>query len=143
MHSIEEAYDLLRKTENGVVTPHAYGNPFAYLKTMRPEFSNAMDTIIRFWEEFSNSNIRQLYNYIKHKGKPLYQEVEEISAGKVWEILIGKEEYPSDIRDVQKIISVDQGIQELINFDNNTLFPYIEELLDELKEAVKPSPMAY
>lgn len=32
MHPIEEAYDLLRKTENGVATPHAEGNPFAYLK---------------------------------------------------------------------------------------------------------------
>ena len=30
MHPIEEAYDLLRKTENGVSTPHAQGNPFDY-----------------------------------------------------------------------------------------------------------------
>ena len=43
MHPIEEAYDLLRKTENGVSTPHAEGNPFAYLKKMVPEFSPAVD----------------------------------------------------------------------------------------------------
>ena len=58
-------------------------------------------------------------------------------------ILIGNEEYPSDIRDVQKMISVDAGLKELIDFDNNMLFPYIEKLLGQLKTAVEPSPMAF
>lgn len=69
MHPIEEAYELLRKTENGVSTPHAEGNPFNYLKVMRPEFSDAVDTIVDFWKVFSNSSIRNLYNFVKHKGK--------------------------------------------------------------------------
>lgn len=143
MHPIEEAYELLRKTENGVSTPHAEGNPFNYLKVMRPEFTGAMDIIIEFWKVFSNSQIRNLYNFIKHKGKPLYKEVEDFRGGKVMSIHIGNKEYPSDIRDVQKIISVDEGIQELIKFDNEYLYPYIEKLLGELKMAVDPSPMAY
>lgn len=143
MHPIEEAYELLRKTENGVSTPHAEGNPFNYLKVMRPEFSDAVDTIIEFWKSFSNSPIRNLYNFIKHKGKPLYEEVEEPCGGKVMFIHIGNEEYPSDIRDVQKVISVDRGLQELIKFDNNILFPYVKKLLEQLKIAVDPSPMAF
>lgn len=136
MHSIEEAYELLRKTENGVSTPHAEGNPFNYLKVMRPEFSDAVDTIIELWKVFSNSSIRNLYNYVKHKGKPLYEEVEKPRGGKIMAILIGNEEYPSDIRDVQKMISVEQGLKELIDFDNNMLFPYVEKLLNQLKAAV-------
>lgn len=58
-------------------------------------------------------------------------------------ILIGNEEYPSDIRDVQKMISVEDGLKELIDFDNNMLFPYIEKLLCQLKIAIEPSPMAF
>lgn len=143
MHPIEEAYDLLRKTENGISTPHAEGNPFNYLKTMCPEFSNAVDTVIEFWKTFSNSSIRNLYNYIKHKGKPLYEEVEKYRGGKVMSILIKNDEYPTDIRDVQKIISVNNGLQELIRFDNNILFPYIVRLLEQLKKAVEPTPMAF
>ncbi len=143
MHPIEEAYELLRKTENGVSTPHAEGNPFNYLKVMRPEFSDAVDTIVDFWKVFSNSSIRNLYNFVKHKGKPLYEEVENLRGGKVMSILIGNEEYPSDIRDVQKMISVESGLKELIDFDNNMLFPYIEKLLGQLKIAVEPSPMAF
>lgn len=143
MHPIEEAYDLLRKTENGVSTPHAEGNPFNYLKVMRPEFSDAVDTVVEFWKTFSNTSIRNLYNFIKHRGKPLYKEVEKSRGGKVMSILIGNEKYPSDIRDVQKMISVDGGLQELVEFDNDILFPYILKLLEQLKKAVNPSPMAY
>lgn len=143
MHPIEEAYELLRKTENGVSTPHAQGNPFDYLRIMLPEFSPAMDLIVKFWKEFSNSNIRGLYNYIKHKGKPLYKEVEEIRGGKVMKLLINKEEYPSDIRDVQKIIELESSIKELIAFDDNQLYPYMKQLLTLLNTIVDPSPMTF
>lgn len=134
MRPIEEAYKLLRKTEEGASTPHAKGNPFDYLKAMAPEFSSATDLIINFWKEFSNSNIRNLYNYIKHKGKPLYRESEAIQGGKTMQLWIDKEEYPSDIRDVQKIIGLEDGIKELIDFDDNILFSYIDRLIEELSE---------
>lgn len=100
MHPIEEAYDLLRKTENGVATPHA-------------------------------------------EGKPAYREIEEFRGGKAMRLLINKEEYPSDIRDVQKIVGLEQGINELIHFDDDILFPYIQKLLELLNTAVDPSPMAF
>ena len=133
----------MRKTENGVSTTNSQGIPFDYLRTMLPEFSSAIDLIIEFWKEFSNSNIRGLYNYIKHKGKPLYKEIEEIRGGKVMKLLIGEDEYPSDIRDVQKIVELEKGIQELIDFDDNKLFPYINRLLTALKVAVNPSSMTF
>lgn len=58
-------------------------------------------------------------------------------------LLINKEEYPSDIRDVQKIVGLEQGINELIHFDDDILFPYIQKLLEFLNTAVDPSPMAF
>lgn len=58
-------------------------------------------------------------------------------------IRVDNELYPSDIRDVQKRISVDEGLKELIEFDNNVLFPYVEKLMNELKTAVLPSPMSF
>ncbi len=143
MHPIEDAYDLLRKTENGVATPHAEGNPFHYLKMMLPDFSPAVDLIVDFWSRFSNSEIRGLYNFIKHKGKPLYSEIESLRGGKVMSISIDKRDYPSDIRDVQKIIELETAITELIGFDDNVLFPYIAKLIEMLNIAVDPSPMTF
>lgn len=143
MHTIEEAYELLRQTENGVTTPHAEGNPFNYLKIMRPEFEPAVDTIVDFWKEFSNSQIRNLYNFIKHKGKPRYEEIERLRGGKLMSISINGEQCPSDISDVEKIINLEKGIEDLIKFDDEKLFPYFHKLLTELKDAVDPSPMVF
>ena len=103
-----------------------------------------MDIVTAAWEcDHSNSNIRNLYNYIKHKGKPQYRESEEILGKKAIQLWIDKEEYPSDIRDVQKSIGLEDGIKELIDFDDNLLFPYVDRLIRELKIAINPSPMAY
>lgn len=143
MLPIEDAYEMLRKTENGVSTPHAEGNPFDYLRVMQPEFKDAIDLIIRFWSEFSNSNIRNLYNYIKHKGKPIYSEIKDLRGGKIMKIQIGNQDYPSDIRDVQRIIGLESGIKELIEFDDNKLYPYLKTLLNSLNLAVEPSTMAF
>lgn len=140
MTPIEEAYELLRKTENGVSTPHAEGNPFNYLKIMAPEFSGVIDLIIDFWKKFSQSDIRSLYNFIKHKGKPTYREIECLRGGKVFSIKIGDKEYPSDIRDVQRELVLEDEIEKLISFDDTELFPYVEKLLKSLEEIIKPSP---
>ncbi|WP_161875280.1 hypothetical protein ACPW7J_08050 [Ihubacter sp. rT4E-8] len=55
----------------------------------------------------------------------MYEEVEKPRGGKVMSILIGNSEYSTDIRDIQKMINVDKGLQELIDF-------YRKEHIDEL-----------
>lgn len=140
-HPIDEAYKLLRETENGVTTPHAEGNPFDYLKKMRPEYTNAINRIKNFWRKFAESDIRSLYNYTKHKGVLHYSEIDSLNDVKLFEFHFGKEIVPSDISDVQKQVSIERCIQSLIDFDNKELFPYLRGLLGDLKYAVNPSPM--
>lgn len=141
MHPIEESLEMLRKMENGVSTPHAEGNPFNYLKVMRPEFSRAIDLIVHFWRDFSNSKIRNTYNYIKHRGTPCYKEIEALRDTRLFNLIIDKESYPTDIKDVRMMLSMDDLIDELRKFDDEKLYPYIVELIEELKIAVNPSPM--
>lgn len=145
---IEEAYQLLRTAENSVTSPTAESNPFGYLQKMCPEYSKAIQIIIDFWNSFSSSSIRKKYNYCKHKGKPAYDEIEELRGkGRVFGISIQlvdsteKIEIASDIRDVQWVQSLKDNISELIKFDNEQLFPYVKSLLEELERVVKPSPM--
>lgn len=83
MLPIEEAYAALRKAENIVTNPNSPDNPFVYLKSMYPGFAPAIDLIIEFWKNFADSNVRGLYNYVKHKGKPLFDEIEEYRQGKI------------------------------------------------------------
>ena len=138
---IDEAGEILRKLENNTTTPTADNNPFTYLKTTVPEFSNSVDIIVDFWKNFSSSNIRSLYNFIKHKGKPKYKELDKLSPGRFFSLQINNKSYPSDIKDVQRIISLKEGLEELVRFDNEELFPYLEKLIIELEKAVNPSPM--
>lgn len=142
MLPIEESYKLLRETENGVSSPNTEGNPFDYLKIMQPSFKEAIDLIIEFWKYFSNSNIRNIYNFIKHKGKPQYREIEELRGGKIIKLQMGTDEYPTDIRDVQKFLNLSECIGELIIFDDEKLYHYIKNLLEILGKAVNPSPIA-
>lgn len=142
LHTIEDAYQMLRDTEKAVTTPHTQGSPFTYLKKMCPEYTDAIDLIINFWRLFSNSQIRSLYNYTKHKGVLHYKELDSLSHKKVWKFYdYNNKTMPSDISDVQKQISLNESITDLISFDDNILFPYINELIKLLKEAVNPSPI--
>lgn len=143
MLPIEDAYKALRKAENIVTNPHSQDNPFEYLKKMCPEFGPAIDLIIDFWKEFSDSNIRGLYNFIKHKGKPNFDEIEAFRQGKIMGMKIGGEEYPTDIREVQRQINLKTAIDELRSFDDTTLFPYIKTLFQLLEDVIKPSPIIF
>jgi len=138
--SIEDAYDLLRKAENSVTSPNSEDNPLGYLKIMCPEFIDSIDLVIDFWKRFSNHTIRGLYNFIKHKGKPLYSEIEIFKGPRFMGLIIGGKNCPSDIRDVQKVISLSDSIQELKEFDDNMLYPYVKELFASLERTLKPSP---
>ena len=97
--------------------------------------------IVAFWKEFSESKIRNVYNYIKHKGTPCYKEIEALRDTRFLNLIIGKELYPTDIRDVRKVLSMNELIDELRQFDDEKLYPYIVGLIEKLKNAVDPSPM--
>ncbi len=143
MLPIEEAYAALRTAENLVTNPNCPNNPFAYLKNMCPEFTTAINLIIDFWHDFADSKIRKLYNFIKHKGKPNFQEIEAYKSGKVLGLTINNKEYPTDIREVQKEIGLCQTIHALHDFDDNILFPYIKELMYQLEQVIEPSPIIF
>lgn len=143
---VDEAYSLMRKAENLVTHPTAEENPFGYLKMMCPEFSTAIDMIVSFWEFFMQSNIRQRYNYCKHKGKPSYSEITTIAdpvrlLGLYLQDEEGNQiELASDPQDVRLKCNLEDSITELVSFDNEQLFPYISNLLSELERVINPSP---
>lgn len=145
LESIEDAYELMRKAENLVTHPTAEDNPFSYLKIMCPEYSTAIDIIRTFWEEFGQSNIRQRYNFCKHKGKPAYTELESLTGPRFMGIYIQNSnreniQLASDPSDVRLQCSLESSIEELRQFDNEKLFPYITALFNELESVLKPSP---
>ena len=144
---IEEAIKMLRSAENNVTSPTAKNNPFDYLKLMCPEFISVIDQIINFWNTFSSSEIRKRYNYCKHKGRPYYTEIENYYSNRAFAIYIkdipsGKmTQMVSDLHDVQYSFSLEQAIKDLTDFDNNVLFPYIQNLINSIEGILQPSPM--
>ena len=143
---LDEAAELLRKAEKNVTTPTAEENPFDYLNYMAPEFSDVISLIVDFWKSFGSSEVRQRYNYCKHKGKPLCNELEALdnsrffsmhveSGGNVYEMAMCS-------KDIRYKISLEESIKELKRFDDEVLFPYVKELLDRIEAVIMPSPMA-
>ncbi len=137
--NIEDAYDAMRNAENLVTNPDNEGNPLTYIKVMCPEFEDSINLVIDFWKDFKDSSIRNLYNYIKHKGKPSYEELERIKGGKLMGLKINEEECPIDIRDVKKVVNLRKSIIDLREFDDTILFPYIKKLFELLELEIKPS----
>jgi hypothetical protein len=144
---IEEAISLLRIAEKNVSSPDADGNPFIYLKKMCPEFDEPINLVIEFWKEFGSSNIRQLYNFCKHRGHPSYNEIEALSSGRIMGFYMKDKndgtvtQLVSDVSDVSYSLSLEDAIVELHKFDDEKLFPYIEDLLNKLERILQPSPM--
>ena len=142
-----EAATLLRSAERNVTAPTAENNPFEYLRMMCPEFIPAFDQIIDFWNAFSDSEIRKRYNFFKYKGRPAYQEIEDLSSGRVMGFYVQnkdtgeKTQMASDIADVRYSFSLEDAIAQLVDFDDNKLFPYIRKLIDTIEDILKPSPM--
>ena len=146
---IEEAAELLRRAEGNVTSPTAEDNPFSYLKLMCPEFEPAIDQIISFWNSFSSSEIRKRYNFCKHKGRPAYEEIEKLSAGRVMGFYVKNNttgqmtQVASDPRDVRYSFSLEAAISELRDFDDAVLFPYVQKLISTIETILKPSPMVF
>ena len=144
--SIEEAYRLMREAEKLVTNPSSEENPFMYLKKMCPEFSVAIGMVIEFWKEFGCSDIREKYNYCKHRGKPLYSETEGLKGPRLMNLYLNDNmgnriQCASEQQDVQWCFGLEDSISELHDFDDDMLFPYISALFSELEHVVSPSPL--
>jgi len=147
MKSVEESAELLRSAERNVTSPTVEENPFEYLKMMCPEFTPAIDQIIEFWIEFSSTEIRKRYNFCKHKGHPVYEEIEKLKPERMMGIYVENKEsgevtqMASDISDMKYSFSLETAIVELQQFDDNVLFPYLDKLIKTIEEILEPSPM--
>lgn len=149
MKSIEEACELLRSAERNVTSPTAEDNPFEYLKKMCPDFVPAFDHIIDFWTSFSSTDVRKRYNFCKHKGRPAYSEIEALKPSRVMGIYVEDKssgavtQIASDITDVKYEFSLEDAIQELQEFDDDVLYPYLKKLIETIEEILEPSPMVF
>lgn len=144
---IEESTELLRKAEGNVTSPTAEENPFLYLKRMCPEFEPVIDQIVCFWNSFCSTDIRKRYNFCKHKGKPAYEEIERLSEERTSSFFFGNRttgeftQIASTPQDVKYTFSLEDAISELRDFDDNHLFPYIQNLISTIENILQPSPM--
>lgn len=62
--------------------------------------------------------------------------VEDKSSGAVTQIA-------SDITDVKYEFSLEDAIQELQEFDDDVLYPYLKKLIETIEEILEPSPMVF
>ena len=162
IQTINTAYDALRKLESITTAPiNAKTSAFQYLKKLYPKCECAVDMVSSFWSKFYDSEIRQLYNFCKHRGKPIYKEIADLQGGEPFSIGIFQspcveqqqgtsalafsgskyQKIVSDTHDVQKKVVLSEEIERLLKFDNETLYPYIKQLLVEIERIVKPSPL--
>ena len=143
---MDAATEMLRKAENNVTSPTAEENPFGYLKSMIPEFSEVIDYIVEFWNTYGTSAIRKKYNYLKHKGKPKYEELDKLDNSKFFSAYVeccgNMDEMATCSDDVMYKYSLEEAISELKEFDDEMLFPYIEKLINMIEANLNPSPMA-
>lgn len=144
--SIDEAWRLLRDAEEEVRNSSSGKKRFESQKKMYPEFSTAIDMVMEFWKEFGCSDIREKYNYCKHRGKPLYSEIEGLKGPRFMNLYLhdnmgNRIQCASEQQDVQFRFGLEDSISELHDFDDDKLFPYIFALFSELEHVVNPSPL--
>lgn len=61
-----------------------------------------------------------------------YEEIETLRDPHFLNLIIGKKSYHIDIRDVRKVLSMEKIVEELREFDDDKLYPYVVELIERL-----------
>ena len=136
IEEIQDTRDIIRKMEDVVSNPFAKDNPLNYLKNQSPEYEYAIELVFDFWKEFSSSEVRSLYNFIKHKGKPQYSEIYNYTAKKLYSFHKEGKEYPTHENDVKREIGLYKTIDLFKDFDNDILFNYCDKLFKSLYQLV-------
>lgn len=138
---ISKSKAYLEEFEKNVKNPQDPTSPFRYFEKSTSA-KNIIKCISNFWDGFYNSEIRRKYNYAKHRGKLAYQEIIKIeNENGVAEILCKDKQLPINTNDVRKEISLYSSIQELQTFDNENLYPYIDQLFHIIEEEIQISEM--
>lgn len=135
--SIENAFTILRDFEKNIQGPSDSSSPYNYFASMNEQTNDIIELVDKFWKDFSNTKIRQDYNYIKHRGTPIYSEIENLRSTRLAKFLKNNTELTTDIRDLQKVDSLNERISELYKFDNEKLFPYLNELITGLNKLLE------
>lgn len=124
-----ETVQIIRDFEKYISEPTNPSNPLLYLQRQGEEYANVVSHLITFWDKFKDSEIRNLNNFLKHRGKPYY--IQEQST-KLFSLRINDVEYATDFVDLQKEVDIYTVQSQLIDFDNSDLYPYCDELIDML-----------
>lgn len=137
------ASDTFKKLEKCITQPLNDENPLSYFSRDN-DFKEIYDLIESFFKFFKDSNIRNKYNKIKHCGNFLYTESYEYTKMPfICSINIKGKDIPTDIRDIQEKTSLTDSINELINFDNDVLYPYLVKIIELLNNYLKPSKLVF
>ena len=134
---IKDAKDAIYKIESLSTSPeYNEKSLFKYLKKINIPYEYAINYVNEFWKTFQNDDIRHNYNYIKHKGKPIYYNEKIGDISKEWSIYDGDELISANIQDTRTSVNIDEEIKKLLKFDNDTLFPYIKKLESLLEKNI-------
>lgn len=144
--SIENVIEMVREAESLVENPfgktrNKETNPLIYLSNQNYEIRKIIDFLRVFWKEFEHKSLRQTYNYVKHRGKPVYDVIQSLSNERTFSFYLNSNELPSHSSDIKLKLNLRNSIDELLEFDTDLLFPYIKNLLNMLDGYVNPSPI--
>ena len=103
-----------------------------YISQLNPKYQEIVEHVRLFWDNFFDSEVRTLYNFIKHRGKPEYTEIYKITGRKFYSFKDDGNEYATDMSDLRKEVKMYKTFEDLIDFDNNILFPYCDKLFELL-----------
>lgn len=137
-NEIKNTERIIRNIEKIVDSPTSK-NGTKYLnklKSKNPEYNKICSHISEFWRVFKEREIRQDYNFIKHRGKPEYKEIYKLTGKKFFTFKSNHIEYATDISDVRKEFEMYKVINSLLDFDDNILFPYCDKLFKLLLDIV-------
>lgn len=138
VNEIKKTKEVIKKIEEMIKSPDSEKSIkyFNYFNSLFNEYIPITTYVKEFWKSFKESEIRGMYNFIKHRGKPEYEEIYKIIGKKFYSYKCDGIEYSCDMNDVRKEISLYDYIDELIEFDDNVLFPYCNKLFDMLIDVV-------
>lgn len=106
---------------------------------------SVLEEVQDFWHAIKKSNIRENYNFLKHRGSLTYEEVNSKDIPSVNIYSQSKTELTKQLShscDLEKKKNLENELDNLFIFDCNKLFPYISKLFNNLQEGLDISPIA-